>query len=170
MTDDHSQFESGQSIVQSEPIVVDLPPPQMLLPKMAFRAVVTSLVGSTIAALSALTILTVAAMFVFYLATGLFIYLAAYQVSSKDNKDRYWIVTRWNHLILVAACLIGGTWSSIAYAIGCNLAMNINQGWQAFIPAGCRDPMSIEIVVFAIFSLMVTPLFLGLYSWVQSKS
>lgn len=170
MTDDKSQHENGQPIVQSEPISVDLPPPQKLLPKMAFNATITSLVGSTIAALSALTILTAAAMFIFYLVTGLFVCLAAYQISSKDKKNRYWIITRWNHVILLVACLVGSIWSSIVYAIGCNLMMNLSPAWRAIIPAGCRFTISVDIIIIAMLGLMVAPLFVGLLGWVQSRS
>lgn len=140
---------------------IDLGTLSQVLVRMAVRSTAISIIGAT--GMIAVELLNLDRLLIMLIGSlcGWYIFYAAYQVTEQSSKRQFYLAMKWNHLLMVTACLIGGIWGGVVYAGVCVIPTWTNITWLHFSMTECSDMLLIgkrflsASVICSIFLLFV---------------
>jgi len=124
------------------PYDVELGNQSQVLMRMTLIAFGLALLGGTFSAITSLTRVLSIVFPVVNILFGFFIVLASYRVTYNKAGNTTWMVTKWNHAILVSACIFAGIWLATLQT-GICYAMTVSKiAWMQALPITCRSVAS----------------------------
>jgi len=129
---------------------IDLGPYSEVLKRIAIRAIMVAILSGTVVGLISLNRVTSILLPLVAIIPGWFLIIVSYRVSFNRGQEYGWLSGNLNHLILIAAILIGGIWSAVVQTSICFGFAVQKIPWLTRFPLECTSFENVNERVFTL--------------------